>query len=36
LWTRRSRIASARVGSPTISYQWSTGTWLVMISEPAL
>src|ERR1035437_8808235 len=36
LWTTRSRMASASVGSPTISYQWSTGTWLVMISERAL
>jgi hypothetical protein len=36
LCTRRSRIASASVGSPTISYQRSTGTWLVMISEPQL
>ena len=23
-------------GLPTISYQWSTGTWPVMISERAL
>src|SRR5271166_6329809 len=36
LWTRRSRMASASVGSPTISYQRSTGTWLVMIREPEL
>ena len=36
LWTSRSRMASAMVGSPTISYQRSTGTWLVMITEPAL
>jgi hypothetical protein len=35
LWMMRSRIASASVGLPTISYQWSTGTWLVTISEPA-
>src|SRR5271168_3624537 len=32
----RSRMASASVGLPTISYQRSIGTWLVMISEPAL
>jgi len=36
LWMIRSRMASASVGLPTISYQWSIGTWLVMISEPAL
>src|ERR1700677_1498309 len=36
LCTRRSRMASASVGSPTISYQRSTGTWLVMVSEPPL
>src|SRR5208283_218057 len=36
LWMIRSRIASASVGLPTISYQRSIGTWLVMISEPAL
>jgi hypothetical protein len=35
LWMIRSRIASANVGLPTISYQRSIGTWLVMISEPA-
>src|SRR4051794_17211930 len=35
-WTTRSRTASARVGSPTISYQRPIGTWLVMISEPVL
>ncbi len=32
----RSRMASANVGLPTISYQRSIGTWLVRISEPAL
>ena len=32
----RSRMASASVGLPTISYQRSVGTWLVIISEPAL
>src|SRR5215212_9308203 len=32
-WTTRSRIASARVGSPTISYQRPIGTWLAIISE---
>ena len=36
LWTMRSRMASASVGSPTISYQRSRGTWLVMINEAAL
>lgn len=35
-WTTRSRTASARVGSPTISYQRPIGTWLVIISEPVL
>ena len=35
-WTTRSRMASARVGFPMISYQRSIGTWLVMISEPEL
>ena len=28
-WTRRSRMASARVGSPRASCQWATGNWLV-------
>ena len=28
-------MASASVGLPTTSYQRSTGTWLVMISDPA-
>ena len=32
----RSRMASASVGLPTISYQRSIGTWLVIISDPAL
>ena len=36
LWMIRSRMASASVGLPTISYQRSIGSWLVMISEPAL
>ena len=30
----RSRMASAIVGLPTISYQRSIGIWLVIISEP--
>jgi hypothetical protein len=29
LCTRRSRMASAMVGSPMLSSQFSTGTWLV-------
>ncbi len=33
LWMIRSRMASARVGLPTISYQRSIGTWLVIIRE---
>ena len=36
LWMNRSRMASASVGLPTMSCQRSTGTWLVMISDPAL
>ncbi len=28
-WTRRSRMASARVGSPRASCQWATGNGLV-------
>jgi hypothetical protein len=31
LWTSRSRIASARVGSPIAACQCSTGSWLVTI-----
>ena len=31
LWTRRSRMASAKVGSPMASCQCSTGNWLVTI-----
>ena len=34
LWTRRSRTASAMVGSAITSCQCSTGTWLVMMVEP--
>lgn len=30
LWTSRSRIASARVGSPRQVCHWSIGSWLVM------
>ena len=35
LCTRRSRIASAKVGSPMTSCQASTGNWLVISVEPA-
>jgi hypothetical protein len=34
LWTRRSRMASARVGSPTTSNHCWTGIWLVTRVEP--
>jgi len=34
LWTMRSRMASARVGSPMRTCHWSTGTWLVMRVAP--
>lgn len=34
LCTSRSRMASARVGSPMTSCHWSTGIWLVRIVEP--
>lgn len=34
LWTRRSRMASARVGLPIRSCQRSTGTWLVISVAP--
>jgi hypothetical protein len=33
LWTNRSRMLSARVGSPICSCQRLTGTWLVRIVE---
>ena len=33
VWTNRSRIASAIVSSPMISYQLTTGSWLVIIKE---
>jgi hypothetical protein len=33
-WMTRSRIASPKVGSPMISCQRATGTWLVIKSEP--
>ena len=35
LLQRRSRMASAMVGSPRASCQWATGSWLVMMVERA-
>ena len=34
VWMMRSRMASARVGSPMIWCQCSTGTWLVISRDP--
>jgi hypothetical protein len=33
LWTSRSRMASAKVGSPVTSCQVSIGSWLVTMGE---
>ena len=36
LCINRSRSASARVLSPTVTYHWSTGNWLTITVEVAL